>query len=263
MVTVGTRAQAPVAPVTLLERQPELSDDALRFAVADQAVAAAPPAPRAAQPATTVWVDHAQSIVRRGMVSTLLASGLDVLGESAGLAPTPDLTRCSVLIFDADTQVPAHVAALVGNRSVGLLATVRRASGARLRELVDGGVCGVLLVEEVTPETLVSTTQAVASGRTILSHDLLRLLAAGVTDPAPDGLRRGRPPLRARAGDDLSWRERRVLQLLAEGEDTRSIALRLCYSERTVKVVVHELLTKLDCRTRAQVVGKAVRTGVI
>ncbi len=37
----------------------------------------------------------------------------------------------------------------------------------------------------------------------------------------------------------------------------------LCFSERTVKNVVHDLLTKLNCRTRAQAVALATRQGVI
>ena len=61
----------------------------------------------------------------------------------------------------------------------------------------------------------------------------------------------------------LTARERDVLQMLADGQDTRAIAVGLCYSERTVKNVVHDVLTKLNCRTRAQAVGLATRSGVI
>ena len=53
----------------------------------------------------------------------------------------------------------------------------------------------------------------------------------------------------------LNDRERSVLRLLAEGSDTRGIASGLCFSERTVKNVVHDVLTKLNCRTRAQAVA--------
>ena len=51
--------------------------------------------------------------------------------------------------------------------------------------------------------------------------------------------------------------------MLADGEDTRGIAQGLCYSERTVKNVVHDVLTKLSCRTRAQAVATATRAGII
>nr|BFE71212.1 hypothetical protein GCM10020092_045130 [Actinoplanes digitatis] len=61
----------------------------------------------------------------------------------------------------------------------------------------------------------------------------------------------------------LNPRERSVLRLLADGMDTRGIAEDLCFSERTVKNVVHDVLTKLNCRTRAQAVAVATREGVI
>jgi DNA-binding NarL/FixJ family response regulator len=61
----------------------------------------------------------------------------------------------------------------------------------------------------------------------------------------------------------LSDRELAVLRMLADGEDTRGIAQGLCYSERTVKNVVHDVLTKLSCRTRAQAVATATRAGLI
>jgi DNA-binding NarL/FixJ family response regulator len=61
----------------------------------------------------------------------------------------------------------------------------------------------------------------------------------------------------------LSAREHQVLRLLADGESTRGIAERLNYSERTVKNIVHDLLVKLDCRTRAHAVALAARRGVI
>ena len=61
----------------------------------------------------------------------------------------------------------------------------------------------------------------------------------------------------------LSDREREVLRWLAEGSDTREIASGLCFSERTVKNVVHDILMKLNCRTRAHAVALATRSGVI
>jgi DNA-binding NarL/FixJ family response regulator len=61
----------------------------------------------------------------------------------------------------------------------------------------------------------------------------------------------------------LSPRERDVLRLLADGLDTREIAVDLCYSERTVKNVVHDVLMKMHCRTRAHAVALATREGVI
>ena len=61
----------------------------------------------------------------------------------------------------------------------------------------------------------------------------------------------------------LTERERQVLELLADGEDTQTIATRLRYSERTVKTVVHDLTTRLGVRNRTQAVAHALRHGLI
>lgn len=54
-----------------------------------------------------------------------------------------------------------------------------------------------------------------------------------------------------------------MLALLADGSDTKGIAEDLCYSERTIKNIVHDLLTKMNCRNRAHAVAQAARQGVI
>ena len=62
---------------------------------------------------------------------------------------------------------------------------------------------------------------------------------------------------------ELTPREIDVLRLAAEGMETAEIARQLCYSERTVKGVVHAITTRLRLRNRAQAVAYAVRLGLI
>jgi DNA-binding NarL/FixJ family response regulator len=64
-------------------------------------------------------------------------------------------------------------------------------------------------------------------------------------------------------GAGLEAREVDVLRLLAEGLGTPEIATRLCYSERTVKNIIHGVLTRLRLRNRTQAVAYAVRSGVL
>jgi DNA-binding NarL/FixJ family response regulator len=61
----------------------------------------------------------------------------------------------------------------------------------------------------------------------------------------------------------LETREVDVLGLLAEGLSTFEIAQRLNYSERTVKNIIHGVLTRLKLRNRTQAVAFAVRTGAL
>ena len=67
----------------------------------------------------------------------------------------------------------------------------------------------------------------------------------------------------AQAAEGLTARERRVLSLIAAGQATREVASELSYSERTVKNVLHDAVTKLHARSRSQAVAVAVRSGLI
>ena len=73
---------------------------------------------------------------------------------------------------------------------------------------------------------------------------------------APDGYEKP-------AGARLTDREQQVLSLIAAGHPTREVAQQLCYSERTVKNVLHDVVTKLNARSRSQAVAFAVREGLI
>ena len=61
----------------------------------------------------------------------------------------------------------------------------------------------------------------------------------------------------------LTVREQEVLRLVADGHPTREVAKRLSYSERTVKNVIHDVVTKFNARSRSQAVAAAVREGLI
>lgn len=115
---------------------------------------------------------------------------------------------------------------------------------------VDGEVTAVLVLRSLTSARLLSCIRALARGGELMPPELMRQLM-----PAPG----------AQVGvrQELTHREHEVLCLIADGCTTAEIAQELNYSERTVKNVVHDLLEKLNCRTRAQAVALAARQGVI
>ena len=61
----------------------------------------------------------------------------------------------------------------------------------------------------------------------------------------------------------LETREVDVLRLLADGLGTPEIATKLNYSERTVKNIIHGVLTRLKLRNRAHAVAFALRNGAL
>jgi DNA-binding NarL/FixJ family response regulator len=113
------------------------------------------------------------------------------------------------------------------------------------------GALGYLRKDELRPEALGAAVRAAASGTGVLAGDLLGSLV-------PDGHAATGSPVAT-----LTDREQQVLALIAAGHPTREVALELSYSERTVKNVLHDVVTKLNARSRSQAVAFAVREGLI
>jgi DNA-binding NarL/FixJ family response regulator len=136
-------------------------------------------------------------------------------------------------------------------------------------DAVQAGAIGFLSKDTLTPDALAGAVHAAASGATVIAPGLLAGLAhRRITGAGASG---GTGEPRARRGaerehDGVGWlttREQQVLSLIAEGHPTREVAARLCYSERTVKNVLHDVVTKLGARSRSQAVAHAVRDGLI
>ncbi|WP_323748077.1 helix-turn-helix transcriptional regulator [Catenulispora rubra] len=135
---------------------------------------------------------------------------------------------------------------------------VSRMNKAQLLEVVELGVTAVVWRREATSDRLVRAVQLVDRGAGDLPADLLggllgevgrarRARGAG-TEPLPMG---------------LSSREVDVIRLVSEGMETKEIAAKLCYSERTIKGVLHDVMTRLELRNRAHVVAHAAREGYL
>ncbi|GIE94795.1 response regulator transcription factor [Paractinoplanes rishiriensis] len=200
----------------------------------------------------TVWIDDSHAIVRRGMAACLQQADFVVRGESAVLNPEPVVADLDVLVFEYGGGATLRRAVrLSSGGGTRLVATVRDVTEQSVREMVDAGVCAILPHLTLTADSLITSLRAVVAGNVALPGDMLAKLLVHVTQTSHLG------------PQGLNPRERSVLRLLADGMDTRGIAEDLRFSERTVKNVVHDVLTKLNCRTRAQAVAVATREGVI
>jgi DNA-binding NarL/FixJ family response regulator len=196
--------------------------------------------------ARAVWVDERNAIFRRGLVSSLVDADFEIAGESASLAPQPALCDTAILLFEAD--VLERALRLERQSDVRLVCIEPSVDGIERRGVPDARLSAILVRSEIDPASLVASLDVVLAGGAAISPGLLpRLLDAYVEDE----------------DSTLASRELEVLRLLADGGDTRAIATDLSYSERTVKNIVHDVLVKLDCHTRAQAVAVASRRGLL
>jgi len=119
------------------------------------------------------------------------------------------------------------------------------------------GASGFLL-KRTGPEELIEAIHTVAAGEALLSPSVTRrVIERMAREPGPgtlDGERRL---------EELTSREREVLELIARGLTNAEIAEQLVIEESTVKTHVKRILMKLDLRDRVQAVILAYETGVI
>jgi DNA-binding NarL/FixJ family response regulator len=114
------------------------------------------------------------------------------------------------------------------------------------------GACGYLLKDAASAE-LEQAINAVRKGETYLSPTISRRVleaSTGTTDPGS--------PL-----DQLSPRQREILQLLAEGKTVKEIAFLLNLSAKTVETHRARVMERLDLRHIPNLVRFAMRTGLV
>ncbi|WP_189917855.1 response regulator transcription factor [Kitasatospora xanthocidica] len=173
-------------------------------------------------------------------------------GEAAG-------AEVSLLVVDALTETVAeHLRRLrlATSGRIGLVVGHFEAGG--LQTIVEYGVAAVLRRSEADQDRLVHLITALANGEGVMPGDLLGELLDRI-----GLLQRTMLDGKGLTLSTLTAREAEMLRLVAEGFDTSEIAAKTSYSERTVKNVLHEIITRLGLRNRAHAVGYAMRRGLI
>ena len=118
------------------------------------------------------------------------------------------------------------------------------------------GASGFLL-KRTAPEELIAAIHTVAAGDSLLSPSVTSRVIGAHGAPA----RRPTPSRDARL-DELTPREREVLELVARGRSNGEIAAELVIEESTVKTHVKRVLAKLGARDRVQAVIYAYEHGL-
>jgi DNA-binding NarL/FixJ family response regulator len=188
-----------------------------------------------------------------------IASQLRPRPETCVIDDNVDAAAVALVVCDTvDEQVTTVVKAIQRNGCPKVVLVATRLDDAGLLAAAEVGVSGLLRRQEAQPERLVAAIQAAVAGDGTVPPDLLGRLLAQV-----GRLQRQVLTPRGLTFSGLSERELEVLRLVADGLDTSEIAERLCYSDRTVKSVIHDVTTRLQLRNRSHAVAYALREGLI
>ena len=211
-----------------------------------------------------VLIADDQALVRAGFRKLLeSAPDVEVVGEAAdGREAVDQARRLRPTLVLMDIRMP---------RLDGIKAT-RRLTADRDRtrvlilttfglddyvyEALRAGASGFML-KDAPPEELLAAVEIVARGEALIAPAVTRSVIEEFVrrSPAPG------PPQPTL--EQLTVREREVLELLARGLSNAEIAERLVVSSGTVKTHIAHLLSKLNLRDRIQAVILAYEAGVI
>jgi len=163
-----------------------------------------------------------------------------------------------VTLAEANEQGLNTLRGLPDAVSKGILLIVDGCWTADLHAAIELGVRGVLFRNDFNWHRFNAAICAISQGEGAFPTELQGRLLDQVERTTKEVLApRGLSP------SGLTLREIDILRLVAEGNDLEDIAVKLQYSERTVKNVLYGLMKRLNLRNRAHAVSFAIRSGVI
>lgn len=204
--------------------------------------------------------DHA--IVRKGLRSLLAAEvGIEVVGEAedgreaiekaSKLRPdvvVMDITMPGLNGLEATRQIKHRLP------EVQVVVLTMHTAEEYIFQILRAGASGYV-VKRAAPSELISAVRAAYRGESFLSPSVSRTVIE-------EYVRKAEALAKEDSYEELTPREREVLQLIAEGHSNRGIAELLCLSVKTVQSHRANLMRKLDIYTTAELTQYAIRKGV-
>jgi DNA-binding NarL/FixJ family response regulator len=214
---------------------------------------------------TSVLIADDQALVRVGLRKILevepettvvgeAADGEDAVAEARRLRPDVVLMDIRMPVLDG---IEATRRIVRDRAAARVLVLTTFGLDTYVYDALRAGASGFML-KDAPPEEIAAAVRIVASGEALLAPTVTRAVIEEFArrSPAPRST-----PLRA--VEELTPREREVLDLLARGLSNPEICQRLVVSEATAKTHVAHILQKLHLRDRVQAVIYAYETGLV
>ncbi len=203
--------------------------------------------------------DH--KITRQGLRSLLDENDdIEVLAEAENGRDAVELARKlnpDVIIMDVSMPdlngVEATRQIIQDNHDVRVIALSMHSDTLFVSEMLKSGASGYLL-KDCAFQELEQAIRTVMDGKAYLSPSI-----SGVV--VEDYLHR-LSKVDMSTSEVLTDREREVLQLIAEGQSTKQVALKLHISAKTVETHRRQIMNKLDMHTVAELTKYAIRKGL-
>jgi DNA-binding NarL/FixJ family response regulator len=201
------------------------------------------------------------TLMRQGLRALLeRQDGVEVVAEAANGREAvraarelrPHVALISVTMpelngIEATRQIKTHAP------NTKVIALSVHSDGEMVTEMLKAGASGYVLAT-CDVEELLHAMRTVLAGQTYLCPEVAGLVTEALLDGS--GGRKGPD------GPGLSPREREVLQLVAEGKNTKQIARALSRSPKTVEMHRRHLMQKLNLTSIPELTKYAIRKGL-
>lgn len=201
-------------------------------------------------------------IVREGLIALLdMADDIKVVGEAAdGLEAIsmtkqlrPDVVLMDIRMAKLDgVQATREIKARFPE--VKVIALTNYDDDEYVFDCLRYGASGYLM-KDVSPEDLVKAIKSAVQDESLVDPSVLKKVLTQfrqLTEESSD-----------HADDELSPREKEVLEALTAGLSNKEIAQKLYITEKTVKAHFSSIYRKLNVSTRSQAIIGAVKSGLV
>jgi len=213
---------------------------------------------------TRVFIADDQALVRAGFRRLLETTpGIEVVGEAGDGQEAVDgarRTRPDLVLMDIRMPLLDGIEATrrltADSPATRVLILTTFGLDSYVYDALRAGASGFML-KDAPPEELLAAVEVVARGDSLIAPAVTRAVIEEFVRRSPEPA--APPPVL----DELTAREREVLQLLAQGLSNNEIAERLVVSSGTAKTHVAHILQKLELRDRIQAVILAYESGLV